>query len=322
MATSAYASAAEQLSPSGYSKVWSHLYSTPPANADVLVETVDFQTATVFGVVIGGVSGMVNKMQQEAQSHGSQMYGLALYHRKINPIQVTIPTQVCITIPIFGNVCIPIPGGGATIFATDEYRLVGVHSQFQWAVFAIGLAIAFGIVMFVVMNLHNEQGVFKNIANDFATAFGGGQAGAITKEFIIFAIAAGAFSIGAYILLRDITQSTGLSATSVRVPGTPSIPQLQNPNPGVQFQTPYGAVGVTPQRGVSLSTDLGMRARGQQAAQARAAMQAQARAAQQQADQQRRQAAFEADQRRRQASAALAESRARQAAAKEAAEAA
>lgn len=308
MATSTYASAAEQLAPSGYTKVWDHYYSTPPANADVLVETVDFQTASVFGLVIGSASGMVAKMQQEAQSHGSDMYGLALYHRKIQPINVTIPTQVCITIPIWGSVCVPIPGGGATILATDEYRLVGVHSQFQWAVFAIGLAIAFGIVLFVVSNLHNEAGVFKNIAQDFSTAFGGGQSGAITKEFIIFAIAAGVFSIGAYIVLRDITQSTGLSASSVRVPGTPSIPQLQNPNPGVQFSTPYGTAGISPQRGVSLATDLGTRASSQRATQARQAAAASAQA-------QRQQAAFEADQRRRQASAALAEARLAKAAA-------
>jgi len=312
VANSAYASAAEQLAPAGFTKVWDHLYSTPGAGADVLVETLDFQTATTFGITLGGVSGMISKLQQEAQSHGSDMYGLALYHRSIQPIDVTIPPQVCMNIPIFGNVCVNIPGGGTTILATDEYRLVAVHSQFQWAVFAIGLAIAAGIVMFVLTNLKNEQGVFANIAKDFATAFGGGQTSAITTEFIWFFLAASVAAVGSYIVLRDITQSTGLSATSVRVPGTPSLPTLQNPNPGVQFSTPYGQLGVTPQRGVGITTDLGQRSRGQQATMAR-------QAAQGQAQQRRQQEAFELDQRRRRAAAQAAEARAAQLAAKAAA---
>lgn len=225
---SQYATAADQLAPAGYTKVWTKHYSTPAAGADVLVESIDFQTVTVLGNVIGSTSNMVNKLQSEAKAHGSQMYGLALYHRKIHPISISIPTS------IFG---ISLPFGGTSLFVSDEYRLVGVHSQFQWALAALGFAVAFGIVIFVVANLHNECGVFSNIAQDFAEAFGGGQTKAITSELIWFVLAGGVFSVGAYLVLRDVTQSTGLSPGAVRVPGSPGIAPLQNP---LQYAPSYG----------------------------------------------------------------------------------
>ncbi|MGH7611785.1 MAG: hypothetical protein ACREN4_07175 [Candidatus Dormibacteria bacterium] len=225
---SQYAAASDQFQPAGYSKVWTKLYSTPAAGADVLVETINFQTVTVLGQVIGSTSNMVNKLQSEAKAHGSQMYGLALYHRKISPINISIPTSF---------LGIPLPFGGTSLFVSDEYRLVGVHSQFQWALAALGFAVAFGIVIFVVANLHNECGVFSNIAQDFSEAFGGGQTKAITSELIWFVLAGGVFSVGAYLVLRDVTQSTGLSASSVRVPGSPGIAPLQNP---LQYAPSYG----------------------------------------------------------------------------------
>jgi hypothetical protein len=233
-----YASAADQLSPAGYKQVWKKLYSTPGPNQSVLVETVDFQTATVLGTVIGSTANMVSKLQSEAKAHGSDMYGLALYHKKVSPIKITIPKQLCI-----GPLCVNVPGGGATVFATDEYRLVGVHSQFQWALVAIGFALAFGIVMFVITNLSNLQGVFSNISSDFAKAFGGGQASAITGEFIAFTVAGLVLSVGTYLILRDITQTTGLSATAVRPPQPPGIPRLSAPSPNVSIATPYGGGG-------------------------------------------------------------------------------
>ncbi len=235
-----YASAADQLAPAGFTQVWRKLYSTPAADKDVLVETVDFYTVTVLGTVIGSVSNMVSKLQSDAQAAGSDMYGLALYHRTVDSVNISIPDQICI-----GPACVDVPGGGTTLFATNEYRLVGVHSQFQFALLAIGLALAFGIVMFVITNLNNLQGVFSNIASDFAKAFGGGQTGAITSELIWFVLAGGVFSVGAYILLRDITQTSGLSASAVRVPGTPGIAPLQNPlqyAPSYGVSSPYGGI--------------------------------------------------------------------------------
>ncbi|MGH7639493.1 MAG: hypothetical protein ACREN7_00175 [Candidatus Dormibacteria bacterium] len=233
---SVYSAASDQFAPAGYKKVWTKLYATPGPNAEVLVETIDFQTVTVLGTVIGSTSNMVNKLQSEAKAHGSQMYGLALYHKKISPISISIPTSF---------LGIPLPFGGTSLFASDEYRLVGVHAQFQWALVALGFAVAFGIVLFVVENLHNECGVFSNIAQDFATAFGGGQTHAITSELIWFVLAGGVFSVGAYLVLRDVTQSTGLSASSVRVPGTPGIAPLQNPlnyAPSYGVETPAGGI--------------------------------------------------------------------------------
>lgn len=313
MATTIYASAAAQVNPPGYQEVYRHVYGIPAPDQEVVVESINFTTAQVGPILLGSIGQWVTQLQQEAQAHGSEMYALVLYRKSISPVEMTVPTgQWCPNLPVFGEVCVGFPFAGDTILAVEEWQLMAVHSQFQFAIAVVALAVAFGIVMLILTNIHNEPGAFKNIANDLATIFGGGQTGAITKEFIIFALAAGAFSIGAYLILRDITQSTGLSATSVRVPGTPSIPQLQNPNPGVQFSTPYGQIGVTPQRGVGLTTDLGQRQRAQRATLARQASESSARQA-------RQQAAFQADQRRREAAAQLAEARARQAAAREAA---
>jgi len=231
-----YASAAEQLNPAGFTKVWDNYYSTPGPDADVIVETLDFQTADVMGVTIGGVAGMVSKLQQEAIAHGSDMYGLALYRRTIHPVDVSVPCDV------FG---IPIPFCGP-LLVTTEYRLVAVHSQFQFGLAAIAFAVAIGLVIFVVANLHNEIGAFKGIAQDFATAFGGGQASSITNEFIWFFLAAGVTSVGAYLILRDVTQSTGLGPNAVRVPLGPNIQPLQNVSPSTQLVTPAGSVGVGP----------------------------------------------------------------------------
>ena len=237
---SSYQSAADQLAPAGYTQVWRKLYSTPSPTTQVLCETVDFQTAQVLGIVIGNTSKMTSQLQKSMQAAGSDMYGLALYHKTIDPIKITLPNQICI-----GPLCVPVPGGGATIFATSEYRAVGVHSQAQFALLFIGLALAFGIVALVITNWNNLEGVFSNIAADFAKAFGGGQVSAITSELIWFVLAGGIFSVGAYIVLRDVTQTTGLTASSVRVPGTPGIAPLQNPlqyTPSYSLGTPSGSI--------------------------------------------------------------------------------
>ena len=267
-----YQSAADQLAPAGFTQVWRKLYSTPGPNTDVLCETVDFYTVTVLGTVIGNTSKMVSQLQSQAKAAGSEMYGLALYHQTVPSVKITLPNDICI-----GPFCVPVPGGGTVLFATDEYRLVGVHSQFQFALAAIALALAFGIVMFVITNLRNLSGVFSNIATDFAKAFGGGQVSAITSELIWFVLAGGIFSVGAYIVLRDVTQTTGLTASAVRVPGTPGVQGFtQNPlqyAPTFGITSPGGSVqggvrgvqvGVGPSR--SAPRQRGVQARSRRAA--------------------------------------------------------
>lgn len=237
-----YATASSQLQvPSGWSLVWQKNWVsdwTTVANQECLVETVDYTTVSVLGFVIGQQSNLASKLAAEAQAHGSAMYGMALLHRKQN-FNVTLPTQVCV-----GPVCVPVPGGGTTIFATDEYRLIAAHSQFQFALAAVLILAALVVSFYALTHLSSLPILMGQITTDLKNLFGGtigAPFAAAQGELIWLFIASAGTAVAAYIVLRLTATGVGANPNEVHVPQPPGIAPLSIPNTSEGFKA--GPIG-------------------------------------------------------------------------------
>ncbi len=239
---STYATAASQLSvPSGWSQVWTKNWIgnwDSVASNDCLVETIDYTTTSVFGFVVNVQGNLAAQLEAQAQAHGSQMYGMTLLHRKQN-FNITLPSQVCV-----GPVCIPVPGGGTTIFATDEYRLIACHSQFQFALAVVLILAAAIIGFYAITHQASLPLLIQQITTDLQKLFGGtigAPFAAAQGELIWFTVAAGVTAIGAYVVLRLTATGVGANPNEVRIPQPPGFAPLSIPNESVNAKA--GPVG-------------------------------------------------------------------------------
>jgi hypothetical protein len=208
------------------------------AQNDCLVETVDFTTTSVLGFVVNVQGNLAAQLEAQARAHGSQMYGMTLLQRE-KSFNITLPSQVCV-----GPVCVPVPGGGTTIYATNEYRLIACHSQFQFALAAVLILAAAVIGFYAITHLASLPLLINQITTDLSKLFGGtigAPFAAAQGELIWFTVAAGATAIAAYIVLRLTATGVGANPNEVRVPQPPGFAPLSIPNESVN--TKVGPVG-------------------------------------------------------------------------------
>lgn len=209
--------------PPGWNVVDSRLVvdiTSVPPDTQVEVENVEFWGVTVFGVpinfgdVVGAMPDTATWLQQQASAHGSNVYGTALLHTT--------------ELNLFG-------------IQVDRYRLVVVHSQFQFIAALLGAIVLVGLgIVWICDNRpagnpcpDSVTSFPQQTLHEMCMIFGAGCAvQQISNTLILFSVASVAFAFAVYFFER------GISHQDVKLPAVPRITPLAPPRISAQVGPP------------------------------------------------------------------------------------
>jgi hypothetical protein len=197
---------------------------TIPTDHPVEVETVEFWGLTAFGQtinfgdVVGAMPNTGDWLQQQASAHGSNVYGVALLKTtEINFLGIEV----------------------------DRYRLVVVHSQFQFVAALLGAVVLIGLgIVWICANRPSNNPCPDTVTSfagdtlhEMCNIFGAGCAlQGLGEVLIVFSVASIGLAFVLFAFETGLAQQLGV--TRPKLPAIPAPTGIQPPRVSVGVGPP------------------------------------------------------------------------------------